>query len=673
MLGAPRWAPTGERIVYQDGAHIRMIDADGSHPRQLTAAGGIQRRPAWSPDGTAIAYCQGPSPQGPWHMAVTRIDGTGRFSIPLGGARSVLCSDWGVEKPGEKPKLKGLAVLPPRIKLWEVDPPPAAAPEDWATFCRERKGWNAVPAEKALAQDPRGGWVVENDGAFFFLLTGKAGAVLVPKPAARSAIALVLLDPQGQEAGPVESVRVLRGGPDEVALESSSRAAGAPVKAAWAMGGTRALVQVAPRENADRLRVQVPLPCVVVPDRFADDLVADPEACGEGRAVLPWAPLATGLFGDGSGLLVLVCPEPGQRVELRKGGGPSFQGADVAFHGLALSAGAVTCERAWHLARFGPEGGADPLRFTWRMPLAAAWRLAVQGDGPRYSTFFNDKESPFFDKKDVVFRKGQDFAAAPRLGVIYLYGRTAATPPDALTPADLVRDALGLAAAGRALDEDGLTGYRRAAGPTTWADVSATIASLRYLFERKLEVQDGAYAGHLCDDLAPFVEGMDQRLKEYADFTRQVGPLCKAPDQAGPAAAKPLEDLAAVARKLGELGEKQRGLKDPKELPPLCTRIRQLTAKESAENRKAFEECCKGLLAVAGPREEMLKAYRKLAVELRDAAGSAALAQAELVGPAEKIRALSQGVLRDRFYAEADWRGEACDVPAFWLGPRPYE
>ena len=53
--------------------------------------------------------------------------------------------------------------------------------------------------------------------------------------------------------------------------------------------------------------------------------------------------------------------------------------------------------------------------------------------------------------------------------------------------------------------------------------------------------------------------------------------------------------------------------------------------------------------------------------------GIAPLAQAELLGPAEKIRALCQGVLRNRFYTEADWRGEDYDVPAFWLGPRPYE
>ena len=109
------------------------------------------------------------------------------------------------------------------------------------------------------------------------------------------------------------------------------------------------------------------------------------------------------------------------------------------------------------------------------------------------------------------------------------------------------------------------------------------------------------------------------------------------------------------------------------ELRPLCTKIKQLTAQESSENRRQFEQCCQGLLGVVGPRDEMLRAYRKLAVGARDAAGIAPLTHAELLGPAEKIRALCQRVLRNRFYSEADWRGEGYKVPAFWLGPRPYQ
>jgi hypothetical protein len=253
-----------------------------------------------------------------------------------------------------------------------------------------------------------------------------------------------------------------------------------------------------------------------------------------------------------------------------------------------------------------------------------------------------------------------------------LYGRTAGTPPEALTPLDLVRDALGLKAAQQVLDEDGLTGDRKAARPTTWAELSVTIEALRYVFGRRLEVQDGDYARHLCDDVVPFVEGMDQRLQEYADFARMVDTRCTT-SRPGAAGAKLRNDLTPVAKMLGELGQRQRGLKSPRELLPLCAKIRQLTAKESSDNLKQFEECCQAILGVVRPREETRKHYRKLAIELRDTAGTAVLTDPELAGLAQRIRALCQGILRSRFYTEGDWRGEDYRVPSFWFGPRPYE
>jgi hypothetical protein len=94
----------------------------------------------------------------------------------------------------------------------------------------------------------------------------------------------------------------------------------------------------------------------------------------------------------------------------------------------------------WALASFAgitrtllwEKGSPDPLRFKWRMPCPAAWRLTVQAETQRFSTFFSDKESPFYDKTDVFFRKSKAFSTAVRRGAIYLYGRTAATPSETL-------------------------------------------------------------------------------------------------------------------------------------------------------------------------------------------------------------------------------------------------
>src|SRR5262249_21137928 len=56
----PAWSPDGTRIAYDanpDGFyHLFVMDADGSNQTQLTSSSWNDVQPAWSPDGTHIAF-----------------------------------------------------------------------------------------------------------------------------------------------------------------------------------------------------------------------------------------------------------------------------------------------------------------------------------------------------------------------------------------------------------------------------------------------------------------------------------------------------------------------------------------------------------------------------------------------------------------------------------------
>lgn len=58
--GLPEYSPDGSRIAYllwqERQWDLWVMDADGSHARRLTTIGGLNNRPAWSPDGQQIAF-----------------------------------------------------------------------------------------------------------------------------------------------------------------------------------------------------------------------------------------------------------------------------------------------------------------------------------------------------------------------------------------------------------------------------------------------------------------------------------------------------------------------------------------------------------------------------------------------------------------------------------------
>lgn len=92
--GDPAWSPDGARIAFgrlvniDPGAGpletyyaIHVMNADGSHIVQLTDFGLLVRDPAWSPDGTQIAFtCKQPDKR--YKICVMNADGSNRRQLP---------------------------------------------------------------------------------------------------------------------------------------------------------------------------------------------------------------------------------------------------------------------------------------------------------------------------------------------------------------------------------------------------------------------------------------------------------------------------------------------------------------------------------------------------------------------------------------------------------------
>ena len=74
----PAWSPDGSQIVFTRGGDVWVMNANGSSPTQLTSDPLADTQPAWSPDGSQIAFKRGTGVGDVWVM---NADGTGELNI----------------------------------------------------------------------------------------------------------------------------------------------------------------------------------------------------------------------------------------------------------------------------------------------------------------------------------------------------------------------------------------------------------------------------------------------------------------------------------------------------------------------------------------------------------------------------------------------------------------
>ena len=168
-----------------------------------------------------------------------------------------------------------------------------------------------------------------------------------------------------------------------------------------------------------------------------------------------------------------------------------------------------------------------------------------------------------------------------------------------------------------------------------------------------------AAVNHLCDDILAVLRGLDDRITEYKIFLADLEAICKPERNYDERAG---EFLAATQQQVIDLQMRIA------ELPP-TTDI--ATVNEHSQKIKGlvgtggllgqtteFELFAEVCLTALSQRQDLLDEYREFAKVARDQAATAITLILPSKDRAEKIRALTQNVLRNRHYLEGDWRGE---------------
>ena len=80
----PAWSPDGTKIAFNKGFDIFVMNADGSSPTKLTSAAAMNIGPSWSPDGTKIAFHS--SRDGNFEIYVMDADGSNQTRLTSNAA-----------------------------------------------------------------------------------------------------------------------------------------------------------------------------------------------------------------------------------------------------------------------------------------------------------------------------------------------------------------------------------------------------------------------------------------------------------------------------------------------------------------------------------------------------------------------------------------------------------
>jgi Tol biopolymer transport system component len=133
----PAWSPDGSRIAFasnrDDGgsANLYVVDADGSHLERLTDHEAFDYTPDWSPEGSRIAFMS--NRDGSPEVYVMNADGTGvrRLTYLERGSGGLCCPDWSPDgarvvfqaKPGAwSPDGEWVAFLGVSAQAWVMRP-----------------------------------------------------------------------------------------------------------------------------------------------------------------------------------------------------------------------------------------------------------------------------------------------------------------------------------------------------------------------------------------------------------------------------------------------------------------------------------------------------------------------------------------------------------------------
>jgi hypothetical protein len=491
-----------------------------------------------------------------------------------------------------------------------------------------RSGWKGLE-EDDLSHRFVGDVAMVNDKLAVVIRRQGPGAEVYSHGAAgwRRRAVLMPLPMDGRRVAEWTAVRIIENQPGAAVLEVSHlTAGGGRPRVRYRLTTGRALVEVVPLADADRLVVWTLPELLVVPEFLADDMVFGPESSERSRMGLPTEGLLLHTLAGGDAMLMCVWPERSRPADaLLTGTAPNRRlgGCEIRCEPerpvwVALLEGSDL----WHAQGIPAAGASEPAAPPWKPGFSARWRVDSLGDG----VFAKSTE---LDEGTALPRP----ATQPVL--IYPIDRSRTTPLSLFTPGDVVRDTLGVGPCQYVLQCEGLADP---AHPTP----ENVAAYVEQQFRKPKPDREVEQIGRQLAGSVEHVRQAEARIAAYRGFAVEVETLLAAVP--GESERNELEDLQRTVARVKRITESDPDSPDAGEQ---SRRLADAILALTDENDPSMElEVLGAELRELGARQGRVLAGCRLTVRwLRE--------QARALGAGE-VRARCEGVLKTKSSATTD-------------------
>ena len=557
----------------------------------------------------------------------------------------------------------------------------------------KQAGWKLIP-EDQIKHKFKGDVVFSNGRLAIALRKKGRGAEVYAVNPKGLAMRAELVAVAGAPAVALLSVKIVENNSGSVTLDATYKTAkGESLTLGYELKVGEVFVQTQPRSAVTGLRVVAPCRFAVLPDFFADDIVADATELAVSETELPSENFLLHLVDEAVVMAVWHPAKDDVRITLSgQEKAKTITGSEIHYakDGKVFVA-VINGSGSWHMRNIASDEADKIIQLDWKAPYTAHWRvdwrrddkltdswemLTQKPDGEyvkhgwygqpesfgnvdwlkegrkRWTTVLGSFLYPCWIDKDgegylqPLNRRGVRFQGP---AVIYPINRIEETPLDAFTIVDVMRATLGVGPCEYILDVEGQK--KTFEGRPTCA--SRTILDDIYAKKEQKQKRDEVLKT-LDEDIA-FVRHIRGRIEDYIAFGHDMDAWFGEQKKKQSDLAPFLTEMQEITRKTDDYVAKRKdAIKTPEYATQLFNDFR--TNLVDYEGEDALAKCKKitaAFVQVGGSQDDLVGECRMVVKILRQRAALAMAADPRVAPVAREVRRRTQQMLRNPTSYEA--------------------